>query len=89
MTRVEAVRARRKPIGSSDTLRRMVPLWHPFRFLLVALAGWINQQQRDVIDCLQVENRVLREQLGPRRIQLTTDQRIRLAAKANRSVDGP
>ena len=44
----------------------MVPLWHPIRFLLVAVAGWINQQQREVIDYLQEENRVLREQLGPR-----------------------
>ncbi len=60
----------------------MVPLWHPIRFLLVALAGWINQQQRDVIDYLQEENRVLREQLGPRRLRFTNDQRVRLAAKA-------
>jgi putative transposase len=60
----------------------MVPLWHPLRVLLVALAGWINQQQRDVIDYLQEENRVLREQLGPRRLRFTNDQRIRLAAKA-------
>jgi transposase InsO family protein len=60
----------------------MIPLWHPLRFLLVALAGWINQQQRDVIDYLQEENRVLREQLGPRRLRFTDDQRIRLAAKA-------
>jgi len=60
----------------------MVPVSHPLRFLLVALAGWINQQQRDVIDYLQAENRVLREQLGPRRLRFTDDQRIRLAAKA-------
>ena len=60
----------------------MVPLSHPVRFLLVALAGWINQQQRDVIDYLQEENRVLREQLGPRRLRFTDDQRVRLAAKA-------
>jgi putative transposase len=60
----------------------MVPLWDPFRFLLVALAGWINQQQRDVIDYLQEENRVLREHLGPRRLRFTNDQRIRLAANA-------
>jgi hypothetical protein len=32
----------------------MVPLWHPLQLLLVALAGWINQQQRD-IDYLQEE----------------------------------
>ena len=60
----------------------MVPLWHPLRFLLVALAGWINQQQRDVIDNLQEENCVLREQLGPRRLRFADDQCIRLAAKA-------
>ena len=57
----------------------MPPLSHPVRFLLVALAGWINQQQREVIEYLQAENRVLREQLGPRRLRFTDDQRIRLA----------
>ena len=31
----------------------VIPLWHPLQLLLVALAGWINQQQRDVIDYLQ------------------------------------
>ncbi len=46
------------------------------------MAGWINEQQRDVIEYLQEENRVLREQLGPRRLRFTHDQRIRLAAKA-------
>ena len=43
----------------------------PLQFLLVALAGWVNQQQRDVIDYLQEENRVLREQFGPRRLRFT------------------
>ena len=61
----------------------MVPLWHPIRFLLIALAGGINQQQRDVIDYLQEENRVLREQLGSRRLRFTNDQRSRLAGKAH------
>ena len=60
----------------------MIPVSHPLRFLLVAMAGWINQQQREVIDYLQAENRVLREQLGPRRLRFTDHQRIRLAAKA-------
>ena len=54
----------------------------PLQFLLVALAGWVNQQQRDVIEYLQEENRVLREQLGPRRLRFTDAQRRRLAAKA-------
>ena len=35
----------------------------PFRLLLTSLAGWLNQRQQDVIDYLQEENRVLREQL--------------------------
>jgi hypothetical protein len=28
----------------------MVPLSSPLRFVLVAFAGWVNQQQREVID---------------------------------------
>ena len=42
----------------------------------------MNQRQRDVIEYLQEENRALREQLGPRRLRFTDDQRRRLAAKA-------
>jgi hypothetical protein len=36
----------------------------PFRLLLISVSGWMNQEQRDVIDYLQEENRVLRQQLG-------------------------
>ena len=54
------------------------------QFLVVAVAGWINQQPRDVIDSLQEENRVLREQLGPGRLRFTDAQRRRLAAQATR-----
>jgi putative transposase len=54
----------------------------PFRFVLIATAGWMNQHQQDVIDYLREENRVLREQLGNRRLRLNDDQRRRLAAKA-------
>ena len=60
----------------------MSPFPQALQFLVVAVAGWINQQQRDVIDYLQEENRVLREQLGPRRLRFTDAQRRRLAAKA-------
>jgi putative transposase len=67
---------------ASGSLDAMPSLSHPLQFVLVALAGWMNQQQRDVIDYLQEENRVLREQLGPRRLRYTDDQRRRLAAKA-------
>ena len=54
----------------------------PFRLLVVSIAGWLNQQQRDAIDYLREENRVLREQLGNKRLRLNDDQRRRLAAKA-------
>ncbi len=60
----------------------MLSLSHPLRFILIALAAWMHQQQRDVIDYLQEENRILREQLAPRRLRFTDAQRRRLAAKA-------
>jgi hypothetical protein len=66
----------------------MVPLSYPLQFLVVALAGWIRQQQRDVNEYLQAENRVLREQLGPRRLRFTDDQRIRLLRRLRRSAAG-
>jgi hypothetical protein len=54
----------------------------PFRFVLIAVAGWMNQRQLQIIDYLREEKRVLREQLGGRRVRLNDDQRRRLAAKA-------
>ena len=60
----------------------MSPFPQVLQFLVVAVAGWINQQQRDVIDSLQEENRVLGEQLGPGRLRFTDAQRRRLAAQA-------
>jgi hypothetical protein len=54
----------------------------PFRFLLIAVAGWMNQHQLPVMEYLREENRVLREQLGDRRLRFHDDQRRRLAAQA-------
>ena len=54
----------------------------PFRFLLMAVAGWMNQQQLQLIDYLREENRVLREQMGEKRLRFNDDQRRRLAARA-------
>ena len=62
----------------------MSPVLQVLQFLVVAVAGWINQQPRDVIDSLQEENRVLREPLGPGRLRVTDAQRRRLAAQATR-----
>ena len=50
--------------------------------MLIAVSGWMNQRQLQVIDYLREENRVLREQLGGRRLRLDDDQRRRLAVKA-------
>jgi hypothetical protein len=47
----------------------------PFRFVLIAVGGWMNQHQLQIID-------YLREQLGGRRVRFNDDQRRRLAAKA-------
>jgi hypothetical protein len=42
----------------------------------------MNQRQQQIIDYRREENRVLREQLGGRRVRFNADQRRRLAAKA-------
>jgi transposase InsO family protein len=56
----------------------------PLRFLLFMIAGWVNRKQLDVVAYLQEENRVLREQLGGKRLRFTDAQRRRLAAKAKK-----
>ena len=52
------------------------------QFLMLIFAGWVNRSQQDIIEYLQEENRVLREQLGGRRLRFTDRQRRRLAARA-------
>ena len=54
----------------------------PWTFLIVAIAGWMNRQQQDVIEFLREENRVLREKLGHKRIILNESQKRRLATAA-------
>jgi HTH-like domain len=60
----------------------MHAVFNQFSFLVVSIAGWMNQQQ--VIEYLMEENRVLREQIGTRRMRFSDDQRRRLAAKAKK-----
>ena len=66
----------------------MRTLLDPFSFLVVSLAGWMNQHQQYVIHYLIEENRVLREQIGNRRMRFTDDQCRRLAARARKSAGG-
>ena len=60
----------------------MPRLFNPFQFVLITLAGWTNEHQQQIIEYLREENRVLREQLGGRRLRFNDVQRRRLAVKA-------
>ena len=53
-----------------------------FQLCVSVMAGWVNRGQQQVIEYLVEENRVLREQLGGRRLRLTDAQRRRLAVRA-------
>ena len=48
------------------------------------LTGWLELREREAITYLIEENRLLRRQLGARRLRLTDDDRRRLAARAYR-----
>jgi putative transposase len=50
--------------------------------LIAMVAGWIQRHQQQVITYLQEENRILKAQLGNRRLHLTDTER-RLAALAH------
>jgi len=54
----------------------------PISFVVTCLAGWLSEHQQRAIDYLTEENRVLREQIGDKRLRFTDDQSRRLAARA-------
>src|SRR5262245_41023905 len=60
----------------------MSRLLNPLSFVVACLSGWLNQRQQHAIDYLTEENRVLREQLGRRRLRFTDDQRCRISVRA-------
>jgi hypothetical protein len=64
----------------------MSTVFDPFSFLVVSIAGWMNQHQQHVVQYLVEENRVLREQIGNRRLRFNDDQRRRLAVNAKSST---
>src|SRR5262245_26596861 len=53
----------------------------PLQFVLAVLSGWLNEHQTHVVDYLREENRLLKQQLGAKRLRLSDDQRRRLAVK--------
>ena len=59
----------------------MATVLQPWQILVAAFAGWISRHQDAAIEYLREENRVLKQQLGGRRLRLTDAQRRRLAAK--------
>jgi putative transposase len=60
----------------------MATVLQSWQILVAAFAGWISREQDAVIEYLRQENRVLRQQLGRRRLRLTDDQRRRLAVRS-------
>ena len=55
------------------------------QFLMLLFAGWVNPSQLDLIEYLEEENRVLREQLGGKRPLFTDVQRRRSSPRPKRS----
>jgi putative transposase len=51
---------------------------------LAVLIGWLDRQEQEALAYLIEENRILRAQLGGRRLRLTDDDRRRLAVRAFR-----
>ncbi len=52
----------------------------PTRMLLLAIAGWLNEEQREKMEFLQEQIRVFQELHRGKRLRLNNDQRRRLAA---------
>ena len=68
-------------------------LWYKLRLVidpaalqivLTGLTDWLDRREREAVAYLIEENRLLRRQLGGRRLRLTDDDRRRLAARAYR-----
>src|SRR5215831_3239527 len=52
--------------------------------LLLTVTTWLDRRERAMLAYLIEEDRVLRRQLGRRRVRLTDDDRRKLAARAHR-----
>jgi len=60
----------------------------PLQIFVAAFLGWLDREQRDVIAFLREENRVLKAQLGGRRLRLDDEQRHRVAVLGQRLGPG-
>ena len=59
-----------------------ISFMQPWQLVLIGVAGWMNRKQQQVIEYLVEENRVLRQQLGKKRLSFSEAQKKRLALKA-------
>jgi len=67
----------------------MTNTFRPWQLLSVIIAGMLSEQQQHIIEYLKEENRILRAQIGNRRLRLSDDDRRRLPAKGKAlSPDG-
>ena len=56
-------------------------LLQPLQIVLAVLSEYIRKEQEKVIEYLQLENQILREKIGGKRVLLRDDQRRLLAVK--------
>ncbi len=62
-------------------------IWKPWTLFTVAVAGWMSQQQQEVISYLREENKILSEKLGRKRILLIVEQKRAWQLKADHSAN--
>ena len=55
--------------------------FQPWKIVLAALSEFVRKEQQKVIAYLQLENQILREKIGGKRVLLSDDQRRLLAVK--------
>lgn len=55
----------------------------PLHLVFVALSGWVNQRQRQIIEFQNAEIEALLKKLGKKRVLLTNDKRRLLAVLVN------
>jgi hypothetical protein len=56
----------------------------PLKFLILLVAGFLQRRQKEAIEYLLAENRVLRARLGPKRLRFADSERRLLAERAKR-----
>ena len=61
-------------------------IMQPWHLMVLFLASCLDREQQGIIEYLEVENQVLREKLGKKRILLNDDQRRLCCLSRNRSI---